>query len=155
MAAMNTLTSSLKSLWRWQKSQPSLAVNPVGSTGGSLPCAPGLVVRDGQSCRQTTRVMLWVSLSTWKQKCLSSFFTTFVCVQSCPTVYNLVDCSPPGSSVHGISQARMLECGLPLPSPGDLPDPGIKAVFPMFPALAAKFFTTEPPQKPFNIFTLA
>ena len=29
--------------------------------------------------------------------------------QSCPTLCNPVDCSPPGSSVHGISQARILE----------------------------------------------
>ena len=27
-------------------------------------------------------------------------------VQSCPTLNNLMDCSPPGSFVHGISQAR-------------------------------------------------
>ena len=36
-----------------------------------------------------------------------------VCVcevpQSCPTLCNPVDCSPPGSSVHGILQARILE----------------------------------------------
>ena len=30
-------------------------------------------------------------------------------VQSCLTLCNLVDCSPPGSSVHRISQARILE----------------------------------------------
>ena len=29
--------------------------------------------------------------------------------QSCPTLSNPVDCSPPGSSVHGILQARVLE----------------------------------------------
>ena len=29
--------------------------------------------------------------------------------QSCPTLCNPVDCSPPGSSVHGILQARILE----------------------------------------------
>ena len=29
--------------------------------------------------------------------------------QSCPTLCNPMDCSPPGSSVHGIFQARMLE----------------------------------------------
>ena len=29
--------------------------------------------------------------------------------QSCPTLCNLMDCSPPGSSVHGILQARILE----------------------------------------------
>ena len=32
--------------------------------------------------------------------------------------------------------------GLPFPSPGDVPDPGIK---PTSPALAGRFFTTEPP----------
>ena len=32
-----------------------------------------------------------------------------VCAQSCPTLGNPMDCSPPGSSVHGILQARMLE----------------------------------------------
>ena len=36
-----------------------------------------------------------------------------------------MDCSLRGSSVHGIFQARVLEW-LPFPSPGDLPDPGIK-----------------------------
>ena len=33
--------------------------------------------------------------------------------------------SLPGSSVHGISQARIWS-GLPFPSPGDLPDPAIE-----------------------------
>ena len=27
---------------------------------------------------------------------------------SCPTLYNLMDCSPSGSCVHGILQARIL-----------------------------------------------
>ena len=34
---------------------------------------------------------------------------------------------------------------LPFPSPGDLPDPGVKL---MSPALAGRCFTTEPPGKP-------
>ena len=29
--------------------------------------------------------------------------------QSCPTLCHPMDCSPPGSSVHGILQARILE----------------------------------------------
>jgi len=53
-------------------------------------------------------------------------------------------CSPPGSSVNGISQARLLEWLL-FPSPGDLPDPGIE---PVDPTLACGFFTSEPPGKP-------
>ena len=32
-----------------------------------------------------------------------------MCAQSCPTLCNPMDCSPPGSSVHGIFQARVLE----------------------------------------------
>ena len=36
---------------------------------------------------------------------------------------------------------------LPFPSPGDLPNPGIK---PASPALTGRFFTTEPPGKPFR-----
>ena len=31
--------------------------------------------------------------------------------QSCPTLSDPMDCSPPGPSVHGISQARVLEWG--------------------------------------------
>ena len=32
-------------------------------------------------------------------------------VESCPTLSDLMDCSLPGSSVHGIFQARVLEWG--------------------------------------------
>ena len=38
--------------------------------------------------------------------------------------------------------------GLPCPPPGDLPHLGIEPVSPVFPALAAGFFTIEPPWKP-------
>ena len=57
---------------------------------------------------------------------------------------NPMNCSPLGFSVHGISQARILELVV-ISSPGDLPDPGIE---PMSPALADRFFTTESPGKP-------
>ena len=35
--------------------------------------------------------------------------------------------------------------GLPFPSPGDLPHPGIEPMSPAGPSLAGVFFTTEPP----------
>ena len=38
--------------------------------------------------------------------------------------------------------------GLPFPPPGDLPDPGIKPSTLTSPALAGRFFTTEPPEEP-------
>ena len=50
-------------------------------------------------------------------------------LQSCPTLCNPMGCSLPGSSVHGILQARILS-GLPCPPPGDLPDPGIDPASP-------------------------
>ena len=46
-------------------------------------------------------------------------------LQSCLTLCNPMDCSPPGSSISGILQARILEW-LPCPPLGDLPNPGIK-----------------------------
>ena len=64
--------------------------------------------------------------------------------QSCPPLCKPMDCSLPGSPVHEILQARILEW-LPFPSPGDLLDPEIK---PASPALVGGFFTTEPPRKP-------
>ena len=39
-------------------------------------------------------------------------------LQSCPTLCDPVDGSLPGSSIHGILQARILERGLPFPFPG-------------------------------------
>ena len=43
--------------------------------------------------------------------------------------------------------------GLPFPSPGNLPDPEIKAVPVESPALAGGFFTTEPLGKTSGSFT--
>ena len=52
-----------------------------------------------------------------------------------------MDCSPPGSSVHGISQARILEWVV-MPSSRGLSRPrdGTRG-----PCMAGRFFTTEPP----------
>ena len=62
-------------------------------------------------------------------------------IQSCPTLCSPMDCSPPGSSVHGISKARVLEW-VAMPPPGCLPDPGIKPAPLKSPALADRFFTS-------------
>ena len=51
-----------------------------------------------------------------------------------------MDCSLPGSSVHGILQARILEW-VAFSPPEDLPDPGIEPLFLTSPALAGEFFT--------------
>ena len=44
---------------------------------------------------------------------------------SCSTLCNPMDCSPPGSSVHRLLHARILQW-VTMPFPGDLLDPGIK-----------------------------
>ena len=54
-------------------------------------------------------------------------FDHIMCMlQSCPTLRDPMDCSLPGSSVHGILQARILEW-VGGPPPGDLPDLGIES----------------------------
>ena len=76
-----------------------------------------------------------------------------VCVkllQLCLTLYDLMDCSPPGSSVHGVLQARILEW-IACPPPGDLPDPGIKPASFMSLALAGRFFTTSTTWEALNL----
>ena len=57
-----------------------------------------------------------------------------------------MDCSPSGSIVHRIFQAKILEW-VPFPTPGDLLDPGIKPASFASPVLAGRFFTTAPPGK--------
>ena len=107
----------------------------------------------------------------------------YLVAQSCPTLCDPMDCSPPGSSVHGDSpdkntgvgcpvllqrifpnlgsNPRLLNCrwilyclshqgsqeywsGQPIPSPGELPDPGIKLVSPAF---QTDSLPAEPPGK--------
>ena len=59
---------------------------------------------------------------------------------------NPIECSPPGSSVHGISQARTLEWVV-ISFPRGSSYPGFK---PTFPGLQVDFLTTEPPGMPSN-----
>jgi len=54
-----------------------------------------------------------------------------------------MDCSPPGSSVHGIFQARILECiAISFLLQGIFPTQGWNQ---LSPALAGRFFITAPP----------
>jgi len=63
-----------------------------------------------------------------------------------PTLCNPMDCSLSGSSVHGISQARVLEWVAISYSSGSS-QPGVRLASL---ALAGGFFTTEPPGKPWQ-----
>ena len=62
--------------------------------------------------------------------------------QLCPTLCGPMNCSLPGSCAHGIFQARYWS-GVPFPTLGNLPDPGIQLVSLVSPILAGRFFTTS------------
>ena len=64
----------------------------------------------------------------------------------CLTLCNSRDCSPPGSSVDGISPGK--NAGVPCPPPGDLPNSGIKPKFLMSLAFAGSSLPLAPPGKP-------
>ena len=86
-------------------------------------------------CTDTVCVCVFVCV------CLCAY--VFLCehsvTQSCPILCDPMDCSLPGSSVHGTSQARILEW-FAMPPPGDLPNPGIH---PRSSARVGRFFTTK------------
>ena len=63
--------------------------------------------------------------------------------QSCQTLCNSMDCSPPGSSVHGVLQARILDWVI-IPFPRGSSQPTIE---PGSPALQADSLPSERPGK--------
>ena len=63
-----------------------------------FPLAPFLVV----GFNNGLNILLWVHH-------LSFIYLCVLVAQSCPTFHDPMDCSPQGSSVHGILQARILE----------------------------------------------
>ena len=68
--------------------------------------------------------------------------------QSCPTLCDPMDCSPPGSSIHGILQARILEwVAISFSRGSSWPRDWAQVS-----CIAGRFFTTEPPGKPLWIF---
>ena len=92
----------LKSLPRWfwctvKVGTSALAWSWDRFQGGEAPW--------GRGNGETVYLVLWVGTVTmwtqWELKVLVA--------QSCPTLCDPMDCSPPGSSVHGILQARILE----------------------------------------------
>ena len=81
--------------------------------------------------------LLWPSLSSL----VICTVLTAVRAQAYMTLCDPMDCSPPGSTIQGILQARILEW---VPPPGDLPGPGSEPMSFASPALAGGFFTAEP-----------
>ena len=111
-------------------------------------------------CSQTMLVLLVVQRQHWKNHCFNLFKSVFSYlkirksrVHFCGSIVRMMVWlisrvrllrvhglySLPGSSDHGMLQARILEC-IAFPSPGDLPDPGIE---PGSPALQVDSLHTE------------
>ena len=67
-------------------------------------------------------------------------------IQSCVAFFDLMDCHLPGSSVHVIFRQEHWN-GLLCPSPGFLPNPGIK---PMSPALQVDSLLLSQQRNPNN-----
>ena len=73
-------------------------------------------------------------------------------LQSCLTLCDPMDCSLPGSSVHGILQARILEW-VAMPSSRGPSRPRNQTPISCSSYSAGRFFTAEPPGKPFKLYT--
>ena len=74
------------------------------------------------------------------------FRVVHVCVLGHSVMSNFCnpkDCNKPGSSVHDILQARIMD-EAPFPPPGDLPDPGIEPTYFASPTWVGRFFTIAP-----------
>ena len=70
-------------------------------------------------------------------------FCVLLVTQLCLTLCDPMDHGPPGSSFHGVLQAKYW-AGFPFPSPGYLPNPWIK---PGSPTLQTDSSPSEPPGK--------
>ena len=90
------------------------------------------------------QMFFWNSLSfSMIQRMLAIWYhNVCVCAQSCPTLCGLMNGSPPGSSVHGIFQARILDWGAISYSRG-LPQSRNGTHISWDPSLAGRFFTTS------------
>ena len=105
--------------------------------GNPLQCSCLENPRDGEAWWAAISV---VAQSRTRLKQISSS-SNQCCMHACMLSCFSMDWSPPGSSVHGILQARILEW-FAISSCMGSPDWWVKAMSLMFPALAGGFFTT-------------
>ena len=123
-------TSSPKSAYRLGRPRTDassrlsfLPSSSVRSPGHSLPRGSMIPASASVSVRLLS---LCLCVFTWHSpRCISSPFLVRTqseseVAQSCPTLCDPTDCSPPGSSIHGVLQARVLEWGAIAFSQGQL-----------------------------------
>ena len=89
------------------------------------------------------RIISFIKVSDYISK-RYKFVQCRLITKSCPTLCDHLICSPPGFSVHGISQARILEWVVISSSRGSSQLRDRTCIS----CTAGRFFTTEPPGKP-------
>ena len=167
---MNTDTHRSKKMWRNPGNQWS--TTSQGNMPGIDPCLEFL--RRNQPCSHLDFDLC--SLQNYEKinlVCLNhSVCSTLSCkpskqvywlvvkvkvliTQSCLTLCDPRDCSPPGSSVHRIFPGKNTGVGCYFPPPGDHPHPGIEPNSPGSPALQAESLPAEALGKPCVEISLA
>ena len=126
---------------------PALRLYGLYSPSGSSVHGDSLGKNAGMDCKFLLQGIFPIP---WLNQCLLHWcwFSRQVVSNS----YDPMDCGPPGSSSMGFPREEYWS-GLPFPSPGDLPDAGIKpgsldsllTELPRKPAFVGEFFTTESP----------
>ena len=117
-AAASAARAWFPKAWQWRgacahTSPPGARVNlwacvgcrPAGAAEAERKCS----LEPGGSCLEHPLFAppFLLGRKDWAPGCVLASAKSF---QSCRTLCNPMDCGPPGSSVHGISQAKILEC---------------------------------------------
>ena len=131
--------TQIQSSWVTGPRSPSYREAAPGTAASPRPPCTTRLERRTHSRTHQARTNLITALNPSSSWCVHAQF--------CPALCNPMDCSPPGSSGHGIFQARRLEWVV-ISYPGDLPDPGTEPSSPASPEWAGRFFTTATPGKP-------
>ena len=95
------------------------------------------------------------SKSIYTERCRTEFFSLYILLlfsHSFCLFCNPMDCSPQGSSVYEISYVRILKWVAISFSRGSSPPRDQTCISPVAPALAGRFFTTEPPGKSLSLY---
>ena len=112
--------------------------------------------RETQSCSTTLSLLIGMAIfGSWNNsRCGLQHMSSHAQWPRLVWLCNPLDCSPPGSSVHDILQARILGC-VTISSFRESFQPGKWSRSPASLALAGRFFTTEQPGKPLTCMVRA
>ena len=127
----------MESWWRWWNSSWAIS-NPKRWCCENAAVSTPANLENSEVAAGLQKIRFHSILKKWSEVKWSEV------AQSYPTLCNPVDCSPPVPPTMGFSRQEYWS-GLPFPSPGDLPYPGIE---PRSPALQADALISEPPRKP-------